>query len=313
MKSLPAQNMVRGVNMQGTVLGIHRMALDDGLGIRTAIFLKGCKLHCPWCHNPESQSGLPELMVRIDKCKSCGKCIHVCPVDNLSEMAKGFKRNKCLACFSCAKVCPNEAFSVAGKRMTAEEVMDVAALDYNHYQFTGGGITLTGGDPLCQAEFAFEILSKAKQMGIHTCIETSGTGQQNALQKLLPVTDLWLFDLKGNAYIYRQLVGADFVSVEQGLRYLLEQKARVILRCPIITGITDHDDWIDEICRSVNKWNKIYPIQDIHLLPFHRLGLDKYKALGKKAVMEEKYPPDEKKMIQWNEKVKQMLEQRKDG
>lgn len=305
--------MVRGVNMQGMVLEIQRMALDDGPGIRTAVFLKGCRLHCSWCHNPESQSGRPELMVRVDKCKSCGKCIDICPADNLSEMAKGFDRNKCLACFSCAKVCPNEAFNVAGKRMTAEEVMDVATLDYNHYQFTGGGITLTGGDPLCQAAFSFEILSLAKQMGIHTCIETSGVGQQDALKKLLPVTDLWLFDLKGNADIYRRLVGADFVFVEQELCYLLGQKAKVILRCPIITGITDHDDWIDEICSFIKKWNQIYPLQDVHLLPFHRLGLDKYKALGRKAAMEKEYPPDEEKMKRWNETVEQMIENGKDG
>lgn len=158
--------------MQGTVLEIHRMALDDGPGIRTSVFLKGCQLHCPWCHNPESQSRMPELMVRAERCKECGKCIDQCPTNNLNKMAKGFDRNRCVACFSCAKVCKNGALCVAGKKMTAEEVMDIVALDANHYRFTNGGMTLTGGDPLCQSDFSREILSLAKKMGIHTCVET---------------------------------------------------------------------------------------------------------------------------------------------
>ena len=304
--------MVRDVKMQGAVLEIHRMALDDGPGIRTAVFLKGCRLHCPWCHNPESQSAIPELMVRVDKCKECKKCIDICPVNNLNRMAEGFDWSKCISCFACAEVCGNGALRVAGKVMTAEEVMNTVVLDENHYRFTNGGITLTGGDPLCQVDFSCEILSLAKKRGIHTCVETSGVGQRNALKKLLPFTDLWLYDLKGNPDIYRRKIGIDFSIVEQGLIYLLEHKAEVILRCPIITDVTDSDEWIIELCGFIEKMNKIYPLQDVHLLPFHRLGLDKYRALGKISDMENAYPPGNEWMKKWNETVRQAINEGKD-
>ena len=256
--------------MSGIVFGIHRMALDDGPGIRTAVFLKGCMLHCPWCHNPESQKWGPEPMA-----------------------------------------CKNGEFTTVGKEMTAEEVMAVVEQDLNHYRFTGGGVTLTGGDPLCQADFAREILTLAKEKGIHTCIETSGFGLENAVEMLHPFTDLWLFDLKGSPEIYRQIVGVDFTVAEKNLQYLLEQKASVILRCPIITGITDNDSWIDEICEFIQEKSKIHPFEDVHLLPFHRLGLDKYEALGRKSDMEAVYPPEEANMNRWNETIRKMLDKMK--
>lgn len=291
--------------MTGMVLEIHRSALDDGPGVRTSVFLKSCRLHCPWCHNPESQNRAPELLVRSDICIGCGRCRDICPNELLTAGAKGLDRNHCTSCGACSAVCPAGALAIAGKSMTVEEVMRVILLDADHYRATDGGITLTGGEPLCQAIFSYELLSLAKTKNIHTCVETSGVGKPDAIKALHPVTDLWLFDIKGPPDVYEQMVGAPFAAVKSGLVYLLEQQAKVILRCPIITGVTDNDSWIDRLCELIREMNAVYPLQGAELLPFHRLGLDKYTALGRKAAMASAYPPDAEAMKFWEEKIQQ--------
>ena len=291
--------------MTATILEIHRSALDDGPGVRTSVFLKGCSLHCSWCHNPESQKHAPELLVRRDNCIGCGRCKNICPNELLRNGVKELDRDQCTACGVCSEVCPSGTLSIAGKSMTAQEVMQVVSLDIGHYHATGGGITLTGGEPLYQADFSYELLSLAQAENIHTCVETSGVGKPNAIKALQSVTNLWLFDIKGPPDVYKQMVGAPFATVKSNLVYLLKQQAKVILRCPIITGITDNDQWIDQLCELIREMNVVYPLQGAELLPFHRLGLDKYTAVGRKAPMASVYPPDAGAIKFWEEKLQQ--------
>lgn len=290
--------------MNGMVLEIHRAALDDGPGVRTSVFLKGCPLHCPWCHNPESQAAVPELLLRRDLCTACGRCYHTCPDGLLACGARSLDRQRCISCGRCSAVCPSGALTMAGTSMSAEEVLHIVSLDIGHYRATGGGLTITGGEPLYQSSFTCELLLLAHEEGIHTCVETSGAAGMDDVDMLLPHTGLWLFDIKGPETLYEQVIGIPFFSVKANLCRLLEQQAAVILRCPIIPGFNDNDRWMEELCKLISEMNGIYPLQGVELLPFHRLGLDKYAALGKKAVMAEVFPPDDVWLDSWNEKIR---------
>jgi pyruvate formate lyase activating enzyme len=222
--------------VKGLITEIHRAALDDGPGVRTVVFFKGCPLRCLWCHNPETQNPQPEKMYRQGKTET------------------------------------------VGREVTVEEIMKTVVLDIGFYKATGGGLTLSGGEPLAQPYFASVLLQSAKENNIHTCVETSGAGD---IEPLLPYVDLWLFDIKGFPRDYEWLTGGSFFPIEKNLRTLLKQHAEVILRCPIIPGVHDnveYETYLDGL-------PGLYPgIKNVEKLPFHRLGMDKYEALGRQAL-----------------------------
>ena len=287
---------------EGYIFNIQRASLDDGPGVRTALFFKGCPLSCFWCHNPESQRALPELLARADKCRTCGACETVCPMDAIKDA--DVDRIRCTACGACAKACAYSALEIVGKRYTAHDAVREALLDRPFFEATGGGVTLTGGEPLTQAEFALEILKMLKREGIHTCVETCGVCAGGVIEALAPYVDHWLYDVKlTDEKAHQSLLNIPLFTVLKGLYILKEMDASVTLRCPVIPGINDnaaHFNAIRKLARGVEALA-------VDILPYHRLGRDKYSHLGRE--MPRDIPvPDAKTVAAWEKAVMPLTE-----
>jgi len=268
--------------MKGIITDIHRCTLDDGPGIRTTVFLKGCTLHCAWCHNPETQNLQPELLVRRDKCTGCRSCNAVCPLGLWNDHigANGHpNRTACTACGLCAAVCPTDALSLAGRLVPAAEVMDTVLLDKIFYDDTGGGMTLSGGEPLMQPHFSRALLEEARRNGINTCVQTCGVGIQGSLDVIMPYVDLWHYDIKAPPDVHYHYTGVDFDMIKTGLLHLLHNKQRVILRCPIVPGVHTNAEYDVFLLSLRSEMELIHPIEDVVCLPYHTYGIDKYAAL----------------------------------
>lgn len=267
----------------GMVLDIQRFSLDDGPGIRTTVFLKGCPLHCAWCHNPESISPLPQLAYRPEKCDGCLACIPACPqhahsaVDGLHR----YDRALCHVCGACADVCAPRALSVLGKSQSVDEIMAIVVRDRAYYDRSGGGLTLSGGEPLAQFAFTHSLLGAARQAGIRTCLETCGAGSQQHLAALLPLVDLFLFDYKAtDPLLHRYLTGVDNRLILSNLHWLLEQGARVVLRCPLVPGVND----LPEHLRAIAALSRANPSPErIEIMAYHDMGRAKAEQIGRAA------------------------------
>jgi glycyl-radical enzyme activating protein len=267
--------------LKGYVFDIQKFALHDGPGIRTTVFLKGCELRCTWCCNPESQLLAPQLAFDAQKCTNCLDCVSSCKYGALT--AKNSKLNvdfeKCVGCGKCVDECLPSALKVFGYETSATTVVDEVFKDFSYFETSGGGITLSGGDPVFQPEFAFEILKLAKSKGIHTCLETSGHCKPEIIQKLAGVTDLFLFDFKH----YKKAEHEKYTNVSneiilKNLDYLGTGKHSVILRCPIIPGVNDSLQHFETIVAISKKYDSI---QAVEVMPFHDWGFHKYKLIGR--------------------------------
>lgn len=248
--------------MQGLIFNIQRFSIHDGPGIRTTVFLKGCNLKCAWCHNPESQSPKKELMFYADKCVRCGRC------ENIPEDDAAF-------------VCFNGARELCGKEMTAEEVLSVVTKDRAFYENSGGGVTFSGGECMLQIDFLAEILKKCKENGIHTAVDTAGHVPFASFERILPHTDLFLYDIKSmDSGIHKQYTGVGNALILENLTRLLQAGAGVCVRVPVIPPVNDTEEEMQKI-RAFFEENG-YPA-DFELLPYHKMGEHKYEALGKTA------------------------------
>lgn len=265
---------------KGHVFNIQRFSTADGPGIRTVVFLKGCPLRCAWCHNPESQNSNAEMFFKPELCIGCGSCEKNCPEEAHVISAEGheFGREKCVVCGKCADGCFANALEVCGAEKTPEEVMATVVRDMAFYEESGGGVTLSGGEPLLQFDFTYELLRLAKEQGIHTAMETSGYTAQN-IELLHPVTDLWLYDLK----LFRdeehmRYTGVSNRKILDNLRRLDNLGAKIVLRCPIIPDVN-----MDEAHFAALAWlaNSMRNVEAIHLEPYHPLGLSKAGQLGR--------------------------------
>ena len=258
------------------IFDIQRFSLHDGPGIRTTVFFKGCSLRCLWCHNPESQSPAPELMFYKEKCTGCGACSAFC--------GKAFT-DACVRCGSCAAVCPSCARERTGRKADTSEIVRNVLRDVPFYNTSGGGVTLSGGEPLLQPAAAYEILAECKQNGVHTAVETAGNVPQGTLEKILPVTDLFLFDIKGiNETLYVKNTGVPNRRILENARFLASTGAEMRLRMPYVPGCNDQE------APAVAAFAKACG-RPLELMAYHGIGAGKYAALGRTYSAENVAPP----------------------
>ncbi|WED24855.1 glycyl-radical enzyme activating protein [Vibrio sp. JC009] len=276
----------------GTVLNIQRFTLHDGPGIRTEFFLKGCPLRCDWCGNPESFNQHIEVGVYQNKCISsekCGSCIDVCPYPGIlifpESGTEGHKlaeidRNECTDCLACADECPSEAIKQWGKIMSVEECMKAIMQDKGFYDRSGGGVTVSGGEPLLQSDFVLELFQACKQAGIHTCLESSFFSNWNRIEKLLPYTDLIISDIKlMDSELHKKYTGVDNHKILKNLKQLSATGKEIILRIPVIPTINDNPENIKATADFIQN-EMSGNVRTLQLLSFMRLGEEKYESLG---------------------------------
>ncbi len=270
---------------QGTVLRIEKVSPNDGPGLRTVVFLKGCPLHCQWCSTPESQHAAPEWSYKPRKCLHCAACIRACPHGALSVAADRVTllrdRKKCVSCFACAAVCPTHAISVYGKTMTVDEVMGEIRKDSLFYFHSGGGVTLSGGDILLQADFAQAILRACQDECIHTMAELDLYGGYENVHKIFEQLDACFIDLKVmDGEIHKAVTGVDNGSILANARRVSREFPGVPLdiRVPLIPGINDD---AKNLCATAAFCRELPTCRSLELLPFHRLGSAAYEYLGR--------------------------------
>lgn len=265
-------------NMTGTVFDIQRFSLHDGPGIRTIVFLKGCPLHCKWCSNPESQDKNPVVMYRRDDCFKCGRCISVCKVNAISfDNETHIDREKCTGCGECSNVCPSGALVLKGKKMTIQQAVKELKKDSTIFRRSDGGITLSGGEPLTQYEFASQLLKACKSQGWNTAIETTGLGSIEAIEKVIPYVDTVLLDIKHiDPYVHKKYTGVTNDVILENAK-LISKISKTIVRVPVIPGFNYSIKDIKDIAEFVETLKNV---DTIHLLPYHTFGENKYDLLG---------------------------------
>lgn len=273
---------------RGTILRVQRMSVEDGPGIRSTVFFKGCPLRCVWCHNPESISSTPEIHWESQRCVGCRECLAACPEQALSSTENGISidRSKCTGCLACTEVCPATALEPYGKTMTVSGIMREVVKDRVYYEKSGGGVTLSGGEPSLQQAFARALLKELKEQGIHTALDTCGQCQWDTLESLLPFTDLVLFDVKMIApEPHKEYTGVTSTLILENLLKLSEfmektgMPANLWIRTPVIPNHTANPVNIraigtfirEKLIDRVGRWD---------LCAFNRLCTHKYEGLG---------------------------------
>lgn len=262
------------------ISNIQRFCIHDGSGIRTTVFFKGCPLHCAWCANPETQHRFPELMIHHNRCCKCQSCIAACPRKALTfkDGKVQSDANRCNLCGECVKACPNRVICIRGEELSPREVIEIVRRDRPFYQTSGGGMTLSGGEPLFQSDLALELLTLAKQGGISTCIETSLACPFPTIEKLLPYLDEIYFDLKHtDSQKHKEATGADNALILDNIQKLLVLRPDAHMRIPVIPGFNDSNEDIDQICGTL----KTLSVSCVELMWYHNLGGPKYTALAR--------------------------------
>ena len=285
----------------GNVLNIQRFCTDDGPGIRTTVFLKGCPLKCIWCHNPESQSRFSEMMYDERKCIGCGSCISVCPKKcHAIQEFHVFDRKDCFACGKCAEICSAKALELYGKEMQAEDVVKELKKDIVFYLATNGGITVSGGEPLFQPSFTAEILKLCKESGMYTALETCGYASESVFSEVIRYCDVILFDIKEtDEEKHIAFTGVSLNPILRNLEILNEKGIPFIIRAPIIPTLNDREEHFENLLRLREKFENCEKIQ---IMPYHNFGSYKYEKLGRKYLCEDIEPPTEEKIKEWKQK-----------
>jgi pyruvate formate lyase activating enzyme len=266
----------------GMIFDIERFAIHDGPGIRTTLFLKGCPLSCWWCHNPESISPRPQLALFEEKCIGCGRCFDACPNgvhEKLADGSRALHREKCAACGRCVQTCYAEALVMEGREISVEHAMDELRRDAPFYETSGGGVTLSGGEPLRQVEFTTAVLRSCKAEGLHTALDTCGYAPWTDYEMVLPFVDMVLYDFKlADTEAHVKYTGVPNELIRENLSRIDGRGLPIEIRIPVIPGINDGRDNIDQTAQFLSGMKQV---KGIALLPYHGLGETKYPRVGK--------------------------------
>ena len=268
---------------KGVVFDIQRASLRDGPGIRTTVFFKGCPMSCLWCHNPESMSRGPIFSFNRERCVRCGACVSVCPerAHIIEGDAHRVLFESCTLCGLCLPACPSGCLSIVGREYTVEELLVEVLRDHAFFDSSGGGLTVSGGEPTAQIGFLCDLLQAAKKERIHTCVDTSGACAEKHFEKILSSVDLFLFDFKdSDPQRHLRNTGVNLSLVLSNLKYLYFKGAAIVLRCPIIPSINDTQEHFRAIVEMEAEYVNL---RKIEILPYHNMGVHKAENIGAQA------------------------------
>lgn len=276
---------------KGVVSNIKRFAVHDGGGIRTTVFLKGCSLKCVWCHNPEGISFKPQLAYYEHKCVHCGVCADVCPAGahKMTENGHVFDREKCIGCGKCAEKCLGSALTFYGTEMTVEELLPLLLEDKVFYESSGGGVTISGGECLCQADFCEELLKALKAEGVHVAIDTCGFVSKSTMERIAPYADLFLYDIKAiDEDVHIKCTAHPNKQILENIKYLNSLGKAIEVRIPYVPEFNDNQ--IDKIAEFLKPLENV---KAVTVLAYHNHAGSKYKALEMENTLPEKLPTKE--------------------
>lgn len=277
----------------GLVFNIQKYSLHDGPGIRSTVFLKGCSLCCAWCHNPESISARQEIVVVDNRCVVCGECREACPIGEMiaGDGALPPRNEECILCAACVEACPTGARQMIGQKMSVAEVLKEVLKDRVFYDDSGGGVTISGGEPLVQAEFLRELLTALRAEGIYTALDTCGFGRTAHLLAAAQFSSLILYDLKAlDDGRHRRLTGVSNRLILENLRTLDGVHENIWIRIPIVPGYTDDAEELKGIARLVAG---LKHVTQVNLLPYHHTASPKYERLGRTHALDGVQIPSE--------------------
>ena len=283
---------VATIEKTAMIFNVQKYNVYDGPGVRTLVFFKGCPLRCKWCANPEGLEQKYQVMFKRDSCIDCGACVSVCPV-GIHTISKELKHEvehsiDCICCRKCEDICTESALSIVGTLKTVSEIMKIIEEDHEFYNVSGGGVTLGGGEVLMQPEFAANLLMACKQEGINTAIETCGYTKLESILKVAKFTDLFLFDIKHiDPERHYQLTGVSNEQILKNLKELLHLRYNVKIRMPLLKGINDNQDEIERVIAFLMPFRDYKNFKGIDLLPYHKLGVNKYLQLNKEYPIKE--------------------------
>jgi len=288
----------------GLVFDIQRFSIHDGPGIRTTVFLKGCPLSCLWCHNPESQETGVEVFFTAASCIGCLFCVRTCErhCHHMVQGAHVFDRAGCVRCGTCAKECHPQALEVAGREMSVEAVIAEVSKDVTFYEHSGGGMTVSGGEPMLQFEFARDLLAGARAAGLHTCMETCGYAAQERMLALCPLVDLFLYDIKETDDArHREFTGVSNQPILANLAALDAAGAAIVLRCAVVPGFNDRAEHFQAVARLAERYANV---RSVEVLPYHPLGISKEQRLGREPRLHGIRIPDDEVVGRWIDAIR---------
>lgn len=275
--------------MKARITNIKRFAVHDGDGIRTTVFFKGCSLHCLWCHNPETILPQPQLALYAHKCVGCGICATLCACHIMADGRHEVERQRCTACRRCEEACPQGAWALIGKEVEEEALLPLLLQDSAFYRESGGGVTLSGGECLLQADFCAALLRRLKENGIHTAVDTCGYVPRQAFEKVMPFTDVFLYDVKAiDEGVHIACTGHSNQLILENLRYLDDCGKALEIRVPYVPNYNSGEQ--DKILSFLSK---LHRVTKIRVLPYHRYAASQYEALGLKNTLPTDLPTED--------------------
>lgn len=273
------------IERKAVIFNIQKYSIYDGPGIRTLVFFQGCPLRCKWCANPEGLERRPRILWKEDFCVHCGKCVKVCPVQKHRMTAERkhivLHDVKCIGCGACTQACHVNALDVCGHEESISEILEKILEDRTFYEVSGGGVTLGGGEVLAQPRAAIGLLMACKQNGIHTAIETCGYAKTEDVREAAKYVDLFLFDMKHiDPEKHYEGTGVRNDLIKKNLEMLLIGGKQVKVRMPLLSGYNTSEEDIRGVLEFLSKFQDLSNFHGIDLLPYHKLGINKYRQLG---------------------------------